>query len=265
MQSSEVKVVKLAERRDAETPAEPSAPQVEIVGHIDAVAGGVVYGWVWDKAHPETHVVVHVLAGDRELGTVVADRARPDLKKNAIGGGAHAFEFTLPDDARSADTQITVLAENVVTGDRVPFGRRRVGTEEDQDHALEFKHMQDTVDRLLESQRVLHRNMKAVIAGVQQGAGKEPKEAAKSAATEALAMPVGELKAIAQALHQQYDTIFAQQRRIEGLLKDVVATVTALAERPAGRTDRRVTIALLAFTGFTFALNVLFLIGAGAL
>ncbi|MCG5238831.1 hypothetical protein [Azospirillum doebereinerae] len=87
-----------------ETAAAETAAAIE--GHIDAVQDGRVYGWAWDRTHPDDRLEVE-LRLERDggpplpLGRVVADRPRADLADNRIGDGAHAFEaeIILPPDA----------------------------------------------------------------------------------------------------------------------------------------------------------------------
>lgn len=67
----------------------------EIQGRIDAVSGGRIYGWAWDRRNRDARLEIEVRLGDRSLGTTVADRERPDLAPNGIGDGRHAFELDL--------------------------------------------------------------------------------------------------------------------------------------------------------------------------
>jgi len=256
MERNEVKVIKLADRREEAPAADPApaAATAEIVGNIDAIADGVVYGWAWDRAHPEATLAVRLYADDRELGTALADVPRPDLRRNGIGSGAHAFTFVLPEDALGADLRIAAFAEDPDSGEPVALGRRRVGTVEDQDLAAELKRMQDTVDRLLDAQRAIYRNVRAIA---------RPNLAAEtqSAVNAAMGMPVTELKGITTALHAEFERAFAQGRRVEEQLKAVRAALDAEAGGRSGRGRNWPLIAIGAACALTLAIEVARLAG----
>jgi hypothetical protein len=87
----------------------------ELIGHLDAcelegvpaerMAGGAaapghagwarIEGWAQDRRRPEVPVCLVVLAGERMLGRVLADRFRPDLARAGLGTGRHAFAARL--------------------------------------------------------------------------------------------------------------------------------------------------------------------------
>ncbi len=115
---------------DKPLPADPAVPgpspavAARIQGRIDAVANDRVYGWVWDRGSPERRIEVVIRVGERDLGTVVADRARSDLRLNGIGDGRHAFEFSLPDDLDDSTRQgLIALARNPADGALLPLAR----------------------------------------------------------------------------------------------------------------------------------------------
>lgn len=67
----------------------------DIRGLIDNATTDRLYGWAWDANHPGTRLKVELrLAGD-VVATTIADFVRPDLAKNGVGDGCHAFEFPL--------------------------------------------------------------------------------------------------------------------------------------------------------------------------
>lgn len=72
-------------------------------GHVDAIEAGRIYGWALDPLEPARRLSVAIFHGDDELGTVVADRFREDLRDYGDGSGRHAFVFTLPKPLWDAD------------------------------------------------------------------------------------------------------------------------------------------------------------------
>ncbi|MEQ8817613.1 MAG: hypothetical protein RLO51_24475 [Thalassobaculum sp.] len=65
-------------------------------GHVDAIEAGRIYGWALNPDDPSQRLQVTIHHGSEELGTVVADRFREDLRGYGDGSGRHAFVFTLP-------------------------------------------------------------------------------------------------------------------------------------------------------------------------
>ena len=105
------------------------APQgAAIVGHIDALQGGRVFGWGWDGNHPGDRLEVE-LQLERDGGSpvtlarVLADRPRPDLAGGGIGDGAHAFEaeLTLPDGADPS--RVVAVVRSPSTGETATFAQ----------------------------------------------------------------------------------------------------------------------------------------------
>jgi len=119
---------KIVELRDSTPVADPlDAPQVAaIVGHIDALQGGRVFGWAWDGNHPADRLEVELrlerAGGPPEmLARVAADRPRPDLAGGGIGDGAHAFEaeVLLPEGADSS--RVVAVVKSPSTGETATF------------------------------------------------------------------------------------------------------------------------------------------------
>ncbi|CAO3436159.1 hypothetical protein [Azospirillum endophyticum] len=119
---------KIVELRDSAPVAEPlDAPQAAaIVGHIDALQGGRVFGWAWDGNHPGDRLEVELRlerdGGPPEtLARVAADWLRPDLAGGGIGDGAHAFEaeVTLPEGGDPS--RVIAVVRSPTTGETAIF------------------------------------------------------------------------------------------------------------------------------------------------
>ena len=92
----------------------PALQSADIEGRIDAITGGRLYGWAWDRVRPTDHLEVEIRVGDRLVVTAFANQPRDDLKANGVGDGCHAFELAL--DLGSGETP-TAIARSPVTGD----------------------------------------------------------------------------------------------------------------------------------------------------
>ena len=73
-----------------------NATDVKYDGFLEGAESGQIWGWAWDKNHPDTHVSVDILDGNTVLATVTADKPRPDLATANIGNGDHAFSYPPP-------------------------------------------------------------------------------------------------------------------------------------------------------------------------
>lgn len=95
------------------------APQpADIDGRIDAITGGRLYGWAWDRVRPSDHLEVEIRVGDRLVATAFANQPRDDLKANGVGDGCHAFELAV--DLAPGETPVAI-ARSPVTGDVMPL------------------------------------------------------------------------------------------------------------------------------------------------
>lgn len=80
-------------------------------GHIDRYEGGIVYGWAYDPAKPDTSLKVQILDRGGALGEGVANILREDLKKAGMGNGKHAFAIKVRPPADQAEQVELMLAE----------------------------------------------------------------------------------------------------------------------------------------------------------
>jgi hypothetical protein len=81
-----------------------------VKGRVDAIDQGRLFGWAFDPVAPDKRLTIRVLLDDKVVAEAAADRNRPDLRRNGIGDGAHAFEITLPDPATGRADELVVVA-----------------------------------------------------------------------------------------------------------------------------------------------------------
>ncbi|OWW00182.1 hypothetical protein [Rhizobium sp. R693] len=98
-----------AERPDAASEQDDAKP---MNGRVDAIDKGRVFGWAFDPMAPSQRLTVRVLLDGKVIAETVADRNRPDLRRNGIGDGKHAFEIALPDPVQSRANDVVVVARN---------------------------------------------------------------------------------------------------------------------------------------------------------
>jgi hypothetical protein len=68
----------------------------ELAGHVERFEGGVLEGWVMDRADPTSPVELEVLVGGEIALTVLANRYRTDLDGAGLAGGRCGFTVELP-------------------------------------------------------------------------------------------------------------------------------------------------------------------------
>lgn len=83
-----------------------------VSGRVDAIDQGRVFGWAFDPAEPQRRVAIRVILDGKTIAEADADRDRPDLKRNGIGDGKHAFEIALPEPAVTRASDLVVVAVN---------------------------------------------------------------------------------------------------------------------------------------------------------
>lgn len=98
-------------------------PVSEVRGLIDNATPDRLYGWAWDALHPGTRLQVELRLAGEVVARTIADFPRPDLAKNGIGDGKHAFEFALIPDWVDRHRELTVAAFGV-DGSEFPIAVR---------------------------------------------------------------------------------------------------------------------------------------------
>jgi hypothetical protein len=78
-------------------------------GQLDAVTRERISGWALDRAAPQTPIALTILADDKPIGQVVADRYRADLVQAGLGAGHHGFDFAFPPGLLSTDRQVITV------------------------------------------------------------------------------------------------------------------------------------------------------------
>ncbi len=72
------------------------APVGTLRGYVDIVNAQLVAGWAQNSQHPTVPVCLDIYVGGSQIGQVLANRYRDDLRQACIGDGRHGFEFALP-------------------------------------------------------------------------------------------------------------------------------------------------------------------------
>ncbi|MEK1876124.1 MAG: hypothetical protein AAAC50_27480 [Rhizobium altiplani] len=148
-----------AERPDV-APDQDNAKPVN--GRVDAIDMGRIFGWAFDPVAPDQRLTIRVLLDGKVIAETVADRNRPDLRRNGIGDGNHAFEIALPDPVQSRANDLVVVARTG-SGSEQPL---RVPQPDEQAAealiAAPLAKVLDKLDLLMASQRQLQVSQRAL-------------------------------------------------------------------------------------------------------
>lgn len=155
------------------TTSNPAARRAQLLGRIDITTPERISGWAWDQARPNEPVEVEIWLGERLIATTTADRERPDLKRNGVGDGRHAFQLKF--DAPLAEDDIGRLVAKAICPDLpqpVPLPKPS-----DLEAAVErtvlvpFARLHRTLEQMAERQHQLARACEGLRAGGQETPG----------------------------------------------------------------------------------------------
>ena len=138
--------------------------QPEVVGYVEAATPARVLGWAWAPRNPADPVRVELRLGDVVIAEAAADLPREDLARNGVGDGRHAFDLPVPETHRARAAELAVHA-------RLPGGEAvRLAMPAPPDGVGErLDRLQAATDALINSQRMIHRNLQAAL--LQRGEG----------------------------------------------------------------------------------------------
>jgi hypothetical protein len=192
-------------------------PAARLEGFVDALDGGRLFGWAWDRLHPQERLRIEVSVDGEVVAEATADQARPDLRAGGIGDGEHAFEVAVPEGA----TPVAVAISS--TGERIELKVR--GPEEQGAETLVLlRQVAGAVDMLGRGQRRL-------------GAVLTERDKAAPGETEDLHKLVADLAAAQKELQKQQDCFEVFLVRFDSLLRDLTERVDSPHGQP-GLLDR---------------------------
>jgi hypothetical protein len=220
----------------------------QIQGRLDAIEGRRLFGWVWDRAHPNERLLVRILLEGRMVMSGTADLPRIDLRRSGIGDGGHAFEVELPEAIAGVSDSLTVVAVSAKTGEEIVL-RSPSQDERAAEAAISgpLNRVLDRMELLIEAQRrsqVVQREVVETLRGTseqideilgEEDGIKSAVDLVRSSQTE-----LAERIAGIEVFHLRFDKVLADfDKRIEEL--------TTAADRPM----RRAVALLVTFGGLS--------------
>ena len=230
-----------AQKLESEGQAQPT-----VIGYVDAITAGRIYGWAWDRERPAAKIAIRFEVAGETVAAVIADVLREDLKESQIGDGAHAFEAVLPEAVKPNEMRILAVCpktgSTVELARRAPTGAASAGAPGD---------IREVVQTLCRSHHVIHRNLQSVaaaVADVRKAANGEEtaaKEAEQSAAKERA------------AVLSRLDSLEAAMLRVDGLVRDQGSALQGLQQRPVDRISRLLSGVAVGLAAAALALTLL--------
>lgn len=131
-------------------------------GRVDAIDDGRLFGWAFDPSTPDKRLTIRVLLDGKPIAEAIADKERPDLRRNGIGDGLHAFDVMLPQFASIRAGELVVIA---VDGAGMEQSLRVPKPDEQAAEALiaaPMTRILDKLDMLMAAQRQLQINQRSI-------------------------------------------------------------------------------------------------------
>ncbi len=195
----------------AAAPAAPTAAATLPTGYVEVVAADRVLGWAWDPSRPDARLRVELRLDGAVLAEGLADRPRDDLAAGGIGDGAHAFSLPVDPAHRDRGAELSVLAHGA---DGAATLGNAAGTPA-AGAAAGLARIERGLTALVGSQRLIHRNLQAVLMAVRGGAASPPADAAIAEAREELRQQVAALEIFVTRLDDRLARL-AETPRAEG-------------------------------------------------
>lgn len=195
-------------------------------GRVDAIDQGRVFGWAFDPETPEKRLAIRVLLDGKVIAEALADRNRPDLKRNGIGDGNHAFEIALPDTASARAAELVVMA-STEKGGELPL---RVPKPDEQAAealiAAPLAKVLDKLDVLMAAQRQLQVSQRSAI--------RQKLDDGEESETAGLAAVSDDVASLRTEITQRLTDLDVHLMRLDGVIAGMERSLTALKQRSNG-------------------------------
>lgn len=225
------KVSAQASAKPNATPEQDNAQPAKVEpmkGRVDAVDDGRLFGWAFDPSAPGKRLTIRVLLDGKPIAEAIADKERPDLRRNNIGDGAHAFDVMLPQFAAIRAGELVVVA---ISGSGVEQALRVPKPDEQAAEALiaaPMTRILDKLDMLMAAQRQLQVNQRSLqrAAPVIDGTG--------NASPVDLVDISGSIEGLRGDFNQRLTELDVHLMRMDGVVAGLEKRIEALQKQSSG-------------------------------
>lgn len=241
-----------APEQDNTKQVQPEPAKTEpIKGRVDAVDDGRLYGWAFDPAAPDVRLTIRVMLDGKPIAEATADKDRPDLKRNGIGDGIHAFDVMLPQFASMRAGELVVIA---ISGAGIEQSLRVPKPDEQAAEALiaaPMTRILDKLDMLMAAQRQLQVNQRSL---------QRPSQTIDGGGTPSdLGDVSNSLEGLRSDVNQRMTELDVHLMRMDGVVAGLETRIELLHKRAGGDTK---PLFLLLFVLVGFVTGALLTLGA---
>jgi len=240
----------VAEKSNAAPEQDNTKP---VNGRVDAIDQGRLFGWAYDPQAPDQRLAIRVLLDGNVIAEAIADRSRPDLKRNGIGDGSHAFEIALPEAAASRTGDLVVMALD----GRGTEQKLRVPRPDEQAAealiAAPLAKVLDKLDVLMAAQRQLQVSQRSMLR-----AQNDESSEAGAVGVAAIGDAVANLRT---EITQRLSDLDVHLMRLDGVVAAMEKNLSALQKRSSGEL-KPVLLLLFVLVGFAAGALLSLLTGA---
>lgn len=204
----------------------PKAASPEgLAGRVDAIDGGRLYGWAFDRSQPEARIGITVSLGTTLLVEVKADKLRSDLRRNGVGDGQHAFDIPLPEEALARQRELSIVAISPTGEERVLYAPTLDEQAAEALIAAPLTRVLDKLELLMAAQRQLQLNQR----GLQRQAT-DP----EAGGAEASPAHIGQIEMTQVEIVSRLSELEVFLMRFDGIIAGLESRIDALTRRGHG-------------------------------
>ena len=212
-----------AERPDAASEQNNAKP---MNGRVDAIDMGQDLRLGLRPDGAGQRLTIRVLLDGKMIAEAVADRNRPDLRRNGIGDGKHAFEIALPEPVLASDRSRRRGAKR----SRSEQALRVPQPDEQAAEALiaaPLTKVLDKLDVLMAAQRQLQISQRSVSARIRSTTPARPRRSASSISAHAV-------ESLRIEISQRLNDLDVHLMRLDGVVAGMEKTLNGLQKRSNG-------------------------------
>ncbi|BCP53279.1 membrane protein [Kaistia sp. 32K] len=147
------------------------AAPLGVTGRVDAIDNGRLYGWAFDRSHPNARMQIIVSLGSQKIAEVTADKLRSDLRRNGVGDGQHAFDIPLPEAVTARQRDLSIVAVSPTGEERILYAPTLDEQAAEALIAAPLTRVLEKLEILMAAQRQLQLNQRGVQRAATEGEG----------------------------------------------------------------------------------------------
>lgn len=198
-----------------------------VTGRVDAIDNGRLYGWAFDRSHPNARMQVIVSLGAQKIAEVTADKLRSDLRRNGVGDGQHAFDIPLPESVAARQRDLSIVAVSPTGEERILYAPTLDEQAAEALIAAPLTRVLEKLEILMAAQRQLQLNQRGVQRAATDGDG-APRGADASPAQ------IDQIETTQSEIVNRLSELEIFLMRFDGIVAGLEGRIDALSKRGRG-------------------------------